>query len=232
MPRATELTVPDVTTGEFVNPDDVLDLLEEAVEAGQDIMEQAVAAGDNVAEQGSKGKFVLGYLACLVDKRYGENRIAEFADGVRMPVKRIEEYRTLCRYYQRSVYTEFSNRCPYPLYSHYVMAMQFDDIENSLAFLEKVDTKKWKCGETKIEIKKLLGKPIPPMRQTWAVQILGMTKDGNLIVGYPGASMETVKELADKHKSDRDFSIALNMTYTAPKQGETDDLRDPQPTTA
>lgn len=214
------LTVPDVTTGEFVDPNQILDLLEEAVEAGHDIFQQAVAAGDNVAEQGSKGKFTLGYLACLVDKAYGENRIGEFADGVRMPVKRIEEYRTLCRYYQRSVWTDFSSRCPYPLYTHYVIAMQFDDVDNSLAFLERVDAKKWNCAATRIELKKLLGKPVPPMRKTWAVQILGLTADGNLIIGVPSASMESVKQLADEHKRDREYGVSLAVTFASPK-GET-----------
>lgn len=152
---------------EIIDPEAVLDLLEQGVEAGLDIFEQAVGLGEQVRRQDDDAKWIVGDLACLVQKKHGSNRISEFAKNIGWEVDRVKEYRTQSKFYPRSVRAEFWNNLPKgvtkPAYSKFRAAKRFKDMEVALDFLLECPPE-WTCERLRVEVSVKLGKPTPPLK--------------------------------------------------------------------
>jgi len=118
--------------------------------------------GRDAAQDMDGGRWTLGDLSLEVQKQYGRNRISDFAREVNVPVGRVEEYRTVCRYYPKSVRADILGDNPLLSYSHFRVAMRFRDIEESIEFLMECADGAYTIERSMVEIKKRLNKPVPP----------------------------------------------------------------------
>jgi len=109
-----------------------------------------------------EGRWQLGDLSLEIQTQYGKNRIADFAKEVNVPVGRVREYRTVCRYYESSARAEILEDCPLLSYSHLRIAMRFGNIQQSIGFLNECADGAFTVERTIVELNKLLKKPIPP----------------------------------------------------------------------
>jgi hypothetical protein len=148
--------------GESLDTDPV-ELLERAAAAGEDVYQAAVGLGQMDRESKDRARWRIGDLARLVTKAYGQNRIADFAKDINEPVDRVKEYRTVCRYWERSVRADFL-ALPTLTYSHFRIALRFADREDACDFLQDCAANAWTVEAARIELKKRLGEPLPAAR--------------------------------------------------------------------
>lgn len=152
---------------DVINPEEMLDLMEQAVDAGLDIFEESVSMGENIRRQDDDAKWIVGDLACLVQKKYGKNRISEWAKRIGWEVDRVKEYRTQCKFYPRSVRNEFWKNLPEgtakPAYSKFRKAKRFGDMEVALDFLLGCPPE-WTVERVGVAVNEALGKPTIPMK--------------------------------------------------------------------
>lgn len=138
-----------------------IDALESASQAGENIYEAAISAGIQARESGDSAKWLIGDLALLIRKDYGQDTIGQFAGDIGTAVERVHEYRTVCKFYPRRAEHGKPARAdffdmPAITYSHMRMAMRLKDFDAALEFLEDCSLNRWKCEKAAIELKKLL----------------------------------------------------------------------------
>lgn len=142
---------------------ELLDRIERAVAAGEDITAIAETAGSSVAMAGDDAKLFIGDLACLVERQQGQDAIGRFAKTWGWPVDRVKEYRTVCRFYPRSVRDLFfENSLPIRArYSKLRIAKRFKDMELALDFIANGAALESNCEEFGLAVNLKLGKPTP-----------------------------------------------------------------------
>lgn len=136
-----------------LNPDMILDLIDQSIEAGEDPWEIITDAGIVAAADMDIYRWFIGDLACRIEKKYGENRIGEFAKTIHAPVDRVEEYRTVCRFYKKSARAEISG-VPYTIWREAMKLM------HPLDFLRRASALEYTVERARIHIAKVLGKPV------------------------------------------------------------------------
>lgn len=146
--------------GTTLTNDEILALLEKADAAGEDIYDIAVNAGLKVAGEMDTGKWLVGDLACLVDKRYGKDMIGQFAIAINLEKARVKDYRRVCGFWQKDARAAFLE-IPVISYSHMRQAMRLGNLPEASAFLEEVADNAWTVEQAGIELTKRLGKPEP-----------------------------------------------------------------------
>jgi hypothetical protein len=142
-----------------------------------------------------KGRWTIGDDALTVRKRYGFDKLGDYAREINMPTERVQEYRTTCAYYQKSVRTDFLADNPTLTYSHLRAAMRFKDIEESLSFLEKAAMACWTVETARIEVAQALGqtKPTPPLIASKFCRITGTSGQFGVIFEFPDqATLQTL----------------------------------------
>lgn len=100
-----------------------------------------------------------GDLALLVDKVYGENRIADFAKEINAKVSTVKQRRQMSGFYEKDTRGLFPNLSR----SHYRDALKFKDPQAALLFLTQASANGWTVEAAAVEIRKRLGKPVPPI---------------------------------------------------------------------
>lgn len=119
--------------------------------------------GRTAAANIDQGRWLIGDLALEVDKRYGKNTVADFAKQINVPVNRVKEYRTTCKFWQNSVRTDILDNNPVITYTHMRKAMRFKDVSIARRFIDECAGNAWTVERAGIEIKARLGEPVPPM---------------------------------------------------------------------
>jgi hypothetical protein len=119
----------------------------------------AVSLGIDARQQIDTGRYVIGDLALLVSAHYGSDEIGRFADDIHMEAKRVQEYRTVCRYYPPLVRASLAGMdLPYSMLR---AAMRYDDLDRSLDMLHTAALEHWRVMDLVNAIKQDLGEPVP-----------------------------------------------------------------------
>lgn len=121
--------------------------------------EALCSVGRLAAEQIDEGRWIVGDTALLVEKHYGEDRLADYARECNLPKKRVAEYRTVCRRFQKSARAAFWETCPTLTYSHFRAAMRYEDEAEATEMLFKAADEAWTVDQFQHEIAKDLGEP-------------------------------------------------------------------------
>lgn len=154
-----------------------LDAIERARAEGYDIWEMAVSAGIEASDRGNEARWFIGDLALLVDKRYGEDAIAQFAKEIKCAVKSVKTYRTTCRFWDR----EKSRRQDFLLdlknvfFTHYADAVRLKDMDKAVEFIENCHLNDWSVEKARVELQILLGKPTPPEKLLDTEAVIAMS---------------------------------------------------------
>jgi hypothetical protein len=139
--------------------------IERAAEHG-DVWETILSAAIDAAEQGDASRWLIGDLAILVEKSYGEDRIGEFAKGIGTAVKTVKQYRLVCRFWNRekSPREDFLAELKTVKWTHYREAMRLKELGKAIEFIEECAINAWTCEAASVELDTRLGKP-PPVRK-------------------------------------------------------------------
>jgi hypothetical protein len=118
---------------------------------------EAVRGGRTCQENLDKARWVIGDLACFVETEYGEHKLADFADDINVALERVEEYRTMCRFWTYSARAEFSE-FERLSYSHLRVAKAFKSLDMARLFLFECVTNAWTVRDARMEANRRLGK--------------------------------------------------------------------------
>lgn len=113
--------------------------------------------GRLAAQQIDEGRWIVGDTALLVETHYGEDWIAEYARECNLAKKRVQEYRTVCSFYEKSARADFLQDNPNITYSHLRAAMRMNDPEIAYMMLDVAAHNNWTVDQFGMEISKNLG---------------------------------------------------------------------------
>lgn len=113
-------------------------------------------AGRLAAQQLDDGRWILGDLALLVDKEYGEDKMGDFARECNVPKKRIYEYRQVCGFWEKSVRADIWE-IPTVSYSLMRLAMRLENIDAARAFVERCASRFPTIDKAYVVMGRLLG---------------------------------------------------------------------------
>jgi hypothetical protein len=140
----TDMVMVDQATGEIALDD--VDRLFVLANAGQQVWDEAIGLALTCSESDSRSAFMVGDLACLVEKRYGENRIAEFAKTIKKDVSAVRDRRTTCAVFPKAERAEFLEANPNLFYSHFrkvAPVVRKLGIEAAYDLLEQASEQDW-----------------------------------------------------------------------------------------
>jgi hypothetical protein len=136
--------------------------LEQAAQSGANVWDDAVNAGMELNKSLDTRRFELGDLAVLIGKKYGQDTIGKFATEIGVGKKRLQEYRTVAHFYEKSLRMQIFNAYPSLTYSHMRTAMKLASPAEVMGFLEECATNDWSVEKAGVEIKDRAGEPLPP----------------------------------------------------------------------
>lgn len=137
----------------------------QAIEVNYDQLtdwESICETGRLAAANMDEGRWLIGDLSLLVQTEYGEDRIGQFAVQINVDKARVQEYRTVCQFWQKSVRAEILHECPLISYTHMRMAMKLEDLSVATEFVEQCNANGWTVEQARLELNNRLGKPSPP----------------------------------------------------------------------
>lgn len=139
-----------------------LDPIELIAQSGGDIWESCVSAGMEAKEMLEEGRWTIGDLACLVEKRYGKNNIGEFAKAINYEVARVRDYRRTAKFWKKVGGPAFYKNFPTLNYSHFQAAVGLKDGVTAKAFLQECADNEWTVEKARLVLAIRKGKPVPP----------------------------------------------------------------------
>lgn len=128
--------------------------------------ESIVSAGIEAQSRMDGGRWVIGDLALLVQKEYGQGSVEQFARDIKVELPSVRNYRTVSAFWSRenSLRSEILTTMPNLSWSHFRTAMQLKDMEAATDFLHEAAANDWSVEACRLELKRRAGKPEPPMK--------------------------------------------------------------------
>lgn len=114
--------------------------------------------GRNAALSMDQGRFIIGDLACAVEKSYGASLIDDFAREVNVGKASVKAYRTVCRFYESDTRVAFLEANPRITYTHMRHAMRLETVDAAYAFLNEASANGYTTDEAAHHIAELVGK--------------------------------------------------------------------------
>lgn len=102
-------------------------------------------------------RWILGDLACEVERRFGMESMADFAREVNIAKKTAEQYRRVARFYAEDTRVSFIAGAPNVTYTHFRDAMRLGTPDAAYAFLEEVALNNWTTDEALLRLAERLG---------------------------------------------------------------------------
>lgn len=136
---------------------DPLAFIDSLIAEGGDPWEACIDAAAWARDGIDTGKWLIGDVALRVRTVYAEDRLSAFASAINVPVDRVREYRTVCRYWECSARAEFL-ACPTLTYTHLRDAMRFKNREAAAAFLRVAANHAWSVSEARTMMQRAFGK--------------------------------------------------------------------------
>lgn len=132
-------------------------------------------------------RWILGDLACEVERRFGMESMADFAREVNIAKKTAEQYRRVARFYPEDTRVSFLQDAPNVTYTHFRDAMRLGSVDAAYAFLEEVALNNWTTDEALLRLAERLGhapverEDAAPMPRAEFVGFVGYTRGGLLV---------------------------------------------------
>lgn len=193
---------------------DPIVVAEEMLAQGADPWEVLIQAGLEAQNNMDRGRWRIGDMALLVEKRYGDDALAKYATSIRVPVSRARQYRAVCRFWDRqnSKRLEFWEYLPNVTYTHFLYAMRLKDVNVAAEFLRECSDNDWTSDQAYLEISRRLGKPTPPKKlidtevpiRTWGKQVVSFT-----------LSPDQMLKLLDSFRGKRKVRLVIHEVETA-----------------
>lgn len=157
------VTNQNVAPATFSAPFDADALFAELESATSDTFDLCVNAGMAARESLDNGRYVIGDLACHIEKQYGVDRVGMFATDIQCRASSVREYRRVCKFWARPARAELFEEMPMLAYSILRDSIRFGDPVQALTFLRDCAANMWTCERAHIEANRLLGKETPEM---------------------------------------------------------------------
>lgn len=140
---------------------DPIEAIDRAYIEGIDTWEALVALGASDEEEMGIRRWRHGDLALRVEKHYGGDTLAKYADLIGVHTPTLKQRRQMSAFYEPYTRVAFSNL----FYSHYREAMRYGDIDTALRALDKASLRTWPVWKLKRFVDRCLSKPKaqPPM---------------------------------------------------------------------
>lgn len=143
---------------------DPIEILEDLARSGAEIWQSLVSAGASANEDLTEANWTIGDCAHIVamHRSYGENLVRDYAEEIGCNLKSVREYQRVSRFWWAKSRRLDLRQAQNLFYSHFQDAVQFADVKQATRFLNEVAHQNWTIKRARIEIRKLLGKPVPP----------------------------------------------------------------------
>lgn len=160
---------------------DDLDVIQAASAKGEDIWDTAENFGRLLSKKRDGVQYVLGDLACLMEVHYGEDTLGKFASAIGETRRRLEDCRTVCKFFKKPTRVQIFETLPQLSFSHLRLAAQrFPTYEQAEAFLHECAQEGWTVEKASIALKKRMGAPVPPEKIDITARITHIAADGTL----------------------------------------------------
>lgn len=136
-------------------------------------LEDIISEGIEINRETDDGRWRLVELAVEVEKAYGRNLIGEFAKGVGLRTQTAREYRRVGAFWLQNAAYAALRESPVLFYSHFRDAVRLKDADAAAAFLEHVADNNLSVEAASVEIRKAMGKPVPPARVMDVEAVIG-----------------------------------------------------------
>ena len=131
-------------------------------------LEEYYERGKLAASAIDQGRWIIGDDAVDIGTSYGGKEVEAYATQIGVAKTRVMEYRTVCRFYERSARTEYlRNSHDLVSYSHMRDAMRLGDVGTAYRFLDTVIQSAMTVEKARLALIETLGKPVPPVRVTF-----------------------------------------------------------------
>lgn len=157
-------TTEDLMTAPSLAAADPLDMADAMLRQGDDPWELLVSAGITWRDQIDTGRWKIGDAALLIDKRYGEDTLTRYANGIGATPRSVKDYRQTCGFWHKPVRESLLQELPKLTYTHFRQAMRLKDLGAAAAFLQECSDADWSAERADVEISKRLKKPVPPCK--------------------------------------------------------------------
>lgn len=155
--------------------------------------EEIVTRGIDASQKLDGGRFELGDLACMVESRWGESNVQDFAKAINVKYSRVKQLRQVCAFWRQDVREVLLTTYPVLNYTHLRTAMGAGDQDAAMDFVLEIVNNNWTAEQAQIELMKILGKPTPPLK---------LAEFNSYVVDFDG------RDLVLRLPPDRPFGIA------------------------
>jgi hypothetical protein len=131
----------------------------------EDTWDTLCERGRLALEDMDNGRWQIGADACIVRTQYGHDKIADYAREINIEKTRVQEYRTVTKFYgfhEKSARADFCDSHPTLTYSHLRAAMRLKELNRATDLLDEAVNETWTVEQTRIKVSEILGKPVPP----------------------------------------------------------------------
>ena len=143
-----------MNTETVIDPIEAIDL---AYTQGVDTWEMMVSVGQSDEEEMGIRRWRQGDLAIRIDKHYGDNTIAKFADAIAVNTSTLKQRKVMSAFYELDTRYRFQAVG----YSHFRTAMKLGTLEKAMWALEKADERLWPVWKFERLLNRYLGKNHP-----------------------------------------------------------------------
>lgn len=128
--------------------------------------ESIISAGIEAQNRMDGGRWMIGDLALLVQSEYGQGSVEQFARDIKVELPSVRSYRTVSAFWHResSTRVEILATLPNLSWSHFRAAMQLKDMHAATDMLHTAAAHDWTVEAFRLELKRRLGKPEPPVK--------------------------------------------------------------------
>jgi len=140
---------------------------EECLEAGVLSYEEICDHSRDKIEKMGLDRWAIGDDAALVDTKYGEHTMEDFARDIGGNKSTIAGYYRVSKFYPNIIRRKLLDNLPNLTYSHYKDALRLTDLDAAIAWLDEVAQAGWSPDKASYELTQRLGKdddkpsPIP-----------------------------------------------------------------------
>lgn len=182
-----------------------LEAVQRIIDTGGDGYQAALSLAMSAEGDMSQRRWLLGDLCLLIQSSYGKNRLGDFATKTNIARSTANQYRNMSAFYRTELRYAFDNLS----YSHYRLAYRLK--EDAALFLTEASLNQWTIEQTQIEVTKLLGKPLPPLKLLEAVgciESIDMATGKLTIALAPGVDALQLQGLVNQNVTMKLFELS------------------------
>lgn len=174
-------------------------------------IEEYISRGQLAASAIDQGRWIIGDDACVIKTQYGKHTLDEYAKAINVAKDRVEDYRGVCKFYSEiSVRTEYLESNPMITFSHMRVAKRLKDVQKAYDFLDECSNNAYTVEKARIELQRKLGKPIPPIRESFEAQAIRQAGNGMVLLAMREADL--LRRAITDHP---DAAIKVTIEYIA-----------------